>query len=156
MTSSSFLFLFRKKWEGENYILSKKTPPYLPKPFPHLVPGKNPSQEIPTFSYLTTYLHNPTATCQAITPADFLNPEFILAAFAHRAAHLIAQTVDQLDHQGCTWNSMLVEVYRISRAHCQLVLVQNFFSALQSDPDLHAPERAAVRRALQTQAQLFA
>lgn len=51
---------------------------------------------------------------------------------------------------------MLVEVARVSRAHCQLVLVQNFFSALQSDPDLRSAERAPIRRVLTTLAQLFA
>ncbi|RUS16031.1 hypothetical protein BC937DRAFT_91678 [Endogone sp. FLAS-F59071] len=142
-------------WEGDNYILTQQTVRYLLKTFRNLAAGKSSSQN-PTVIYMTTYLQDPTATCPATTLADFLNLELILSAFSHRAAHLVAHLVDQLDRQGRTWNSMLVEVARVSRAHCQLVLVQNFFSALQSDPDLRSAERAPVRRVLTILAQLFA
>ncbi|RUP43346.1 hypothetical protein BC936DRAFT_137317 [Jimgerdemannia flammicorona] len=148
-------YLPNATWEGDNYILTQQTARYLLKTFRNLVAGKSVLQN-PTVSYLTTYLQNPTATCPATTPTDFLNPELQLSAFAHRAAHLVAQTVDQLDRQGRTWNSMLVEVNRVSRAHCQLVLVQNFLAALQSDSDLRTPERAPLKNVLTTQAQLYA
>lgn len=83
-------------------------------------------------TYLTQYLQNTKAQCPVTTAADFNNPEVILAAFGFRAAYGIAKVAEQIDNQGRSWNSMLVEISRISRAHCQFVLVRNFIVALQN------------------------
>ncbi|CAO3623101.1 unnamed protein product [Cunninghamella echinulata] len=120
-------------WEGDNYILTQQTARYLLKTYRNVVAGKAvPSEYNVTINYLTQYLQNPNAKCPATTSADFLNPENILAAFGFRAAYGIAKVADLIDNQGRSWNSMLVEISRISRAHCQYVLVRNFIVALQN------------------------
>src|SRR3954454_18727582 len=85
----------------------------------------------PTITYILQYLYGPNQKCSATTSLDFNNPELQLEAFRHRIAYLIANAVDQIDNQKRSWNSMLVEINRISRAHCQYLLVQNFITALQ-------------------------
>lgn len=85
----------------------------------------------PTITYILQYLNEPNQKCMATTPLDFNNQEIQLKAFRHRIAYLIANAVDQIDNQKKSWNSMLVEINRISRAHCQYLLVQNFITALQ-------------------------
>lgn len=92
-----------------------------------------PSEHNMTVTYLMQYLQDPKAT----SADDLTNPEVILNAFGYRAAYFAAQLVEQLDHQGQTWNNMLVEVNRVSRAHCQYMLVRNFFVGLrQADHQL--------------------
>lgn len=142
-------------WEGDNYILTQQTSRYLLKTFRNVVAGKaEPSEYNQTITYLTQFLENPKAKCPATKPEDFLNPELILSAFGFRAAYGIAQVAEQIDRHGRSWNSMLVEISRISKAHCQFVLVRNFIVALQNDEAL--AKNRPMLNVLRTLAALFA
>ncbi|GAA5797477.1 hypothetical protein HPULCUR_002863 [Helicostylum pulchrum] len=144
-------------WEGDNYILTQQTARYLLKTFRNVVAGKaEPSEYNQTITYLTQYLENPNAKCPVTKPADFLNPELILSAFGFRAAFGIAKLAEQIDRNGRTWNSMLVEISRISKAHCQFMLVRNFIVTLQNDPSLSTPQFKPIVNVLKTLAYLFA
>ncbi|KAG2236440.1 acyl-CoA dehydrogenase/oxidase C-terminal [Thamnidium elegans] len=144
-------------WEGDNYILTQQTARYLLKTFRNVVAGKaEPSEYNQTITYLTQYLENPTSKCPATKPTDFLNPELILSAFGFRAAFGIAKLAEQIDRHGRTWNSMLVEISRISKAHCQFMLVRNFVVTLQNDPSLSTPQFKPIVNVLKTLAYLFA
>ena len=111
-------------------------------------------------TYLLRYLNNPKCTCPANSPEDFRKPEIQLQAFGHRAAYMIAAAVDQLDNHGRTWNSLLVDIAAISRAHCQYVLVCNFIEALRpkvnSQDDKIFKEKPELRSVLTTLSDLFA
>ncbi|KAF9433462.1 hypothetical protein BGZ76_009425 [Entomortierella beljakovae] len=126
-------------WEGDNYMITQQTGRYLFKTFRELVSKRNSGKftssliSNPTLAYLNTYLDNPTLKCPATSSAQFHNPEIQLAAFGHRAAHLIAEAVHAIDVEKRTWNSMLVEIYNASVAHCQFILVQNFILGIRGD-----------------------
>ncbi|KAI9271552.1 acyl-CoA dehydrogenase/oxidase [Phascolomyces articulosus] len=144
-------------WEGDNYILTQQTARYLLKTYRNVVSGNAaPSEYNPTVSYLLQYLQNPNAKCPGETPFDFLNQEMIISAFGFRAAYGIAKAAESIDKQGRSWNSMLVEINRISRAHCQYVLVRTFFVSLQNDPRFTKPENVALLQVLRHLACLFA
>ncbi|KAI8986401.1 acyl-CoA dehydrogenase/oxidase C-terminal [Pilobolus umbonatus] len=144
-------------WEGDNYILTQQTARYLFKTFRNVVAGKaEPSEHNHTITYLTQFLQNTNAKCPATSPSDFLNHELILSAFGFRAAHGIAKAAEQIDRQNRSWNSMLIEINRISKAHCQFVLIRNFIVGLQSDPSLSLPENRSMLKTLRTVASLFA
>lgn len=112
------------------------------------------SEHNQTITYLTQFMERPKLQCPATKPSDFLNPDLILSAFGFRAAYGIAQAAKELDHQGRSWNSMLVEINRISKAHCQFILIRNFFVALQNDALLTQQE--STHRVLCLVAYLFA
>ncbi|KAF9578212.1 hypothetical protein BGW38_006109, partial [Lunasporangiospora selenospora] len=146
-------------WEGDNYILTQQTGRYLFKSYRDLVAkraaGKLNDSAIsnPTLAYLNTYLDNPNLKCPATSSSQFHNPEIQLAAFGHRAAHMISQIVHALDVEKRSWNSMLVEIYNASVAHCQLNLVQNFILGIRGDmpqpegivaPTMSAPLKEAM------------
>ncbi|KAG0050274.1 hypothetical protein BGZ83_004926 [Gryganskiella cystojenkinii] len=126
-------------WEGDNYMITQQTGRYLFKSFRELVAkrnsGKFKSSEItnPTLAYMNTYLDNPDLKCPATTASQFHNPELQLSAFGHRAASLVAQIVHALDVEKRTWNSMLVDIYNVSVAHCQFILVQNFILGIRGE-----------------------
>jgi acyl-CoA oxidase len=144
-------------WEGDNYILTQQTARYLLKTFRNVVSGKaEPSEHNHTVTYLTQYLQNPKATCPVTAPSDFLNPELILSTFGFRIAYGIAQVAEQIDRHGRSWNSMLVEINRISRAHCQFMLVRNFIVSLQTDEQLSKAENKPIQKVLRMLASLFA
>nr|CAG8543188.1 12636_t:CDS:10 [Entrophospora candida] len=123
-------YLPNTTWEGDNYILTQQTARFLLKSYRDLVNGKvingygNPSE------YLLDYLNNPTDKCQATESNHFLDHATQLKIFGHRAAHLISKTIDKLDNRNASWNSSLVEISKISKAHCQYLLVRNFTGAL--------------------------
>ncbi|CAG8443810.1 8214_t:CDS:2 [Funneliformis mosseae] len=131
-------YLPNTTWEGDNFVLTQQTARHLFKTFRKMVLSKgaeaypSQSERNQTMTYILQYLNDPNHTCTATTLLDFKNPELQLRAFGHRAAYLIANAVDQIDNQKSTWNSMLVEINRISRAHCQYLLVRNFINALQN------------------------
>ncbi|KAK4520271.1 uncharacterized protein ATC70_008404 [Mucor velutinosus] len=144
-------------WEGDNYILTQQTARYLLKTFRNVVAGKaEPSEYNQTITYLTQFLENPKAKCPATKPEDFLNPEMILSAFGFRAAFGIAQVAEQIDRHGRSWNSMLVEISRISKAHSQFMLIRNFIVTLQNDEQLTKPENRSMVKVLRLLASLFA
>ncbi|CAO3614998.1 unnamed protein product [Mucor fragilis] len=144
-------------WEGDNYILTQQTARYLLKTFRNVVAGKaEPSEYNQTITYLTQFLENPKAKCPATKPEDFLNPELILSAFGFRAAFGIAQVAEQIDRHGRSWNSMLVEISRISKAHSQFMLIRNFIVTLQNDEQLAKPENRPMVKVLRLLASLFA
>lgn len=137
--------------------MTQQTARYLLKTFRNVVAGKaEPSEYNQTITYLTQFMENPKAKCPATKPSDFLNPELILTAFGFRAAYGIAQVAEQIDRHGRSWNSMLVEINRISKAHCQFVLVRNFIVTLQSDEQLTKPENRPMLQVLRLLASLFA
>lgn len=127
------------------------------KTFRNVIAGKaEPSEYNQTITYLTQFLENPNAKCPATKPSDFSNPELILSAFGFRAAYGIAQVAEQIDRHGRSWNSMLVEISRISKAHCQFVLVRNFIVAVQNDEQLTTAENRPLLKVLRLLASLFA
>src|SRR5690348_16190508 len=108
----------------------------LLKTYREVVSNKNSelNERNPTFVYIVQYINDPEHMCTAMTPQEFKNHELQLRAFGHRAAYLIANAVDQIDVHKKSWNSMLVEINRISRAHCQFLLVRNFINAVHNQP----------------------
>lgn len=57
---------------------------------------------------------------------------------------MVEQAVKSIDEDQRTWNDMLVEIYRISRAHCQLIMVSNFFAGVYGDESSYDKNVAAV------------
>ncbi|GAB5586978.1 hypothetical protein Unana1_01878 [Umbelopsis nana] len=120
-------------WEGDNYVLTQQTARYLAKQFRSVAANKTKESDFNfTSSYLYDYLQNPSSRCPAAETADFMNPEILLSAFRYRAASMTQKLVHQLDVQGKSWNSMTVEIARLSKAHTQLILLSNFITGIQS------------------------
>lgn len=59
----------------------------------------------------------------------------IVAAFAWRTAHLTFEALKHRDAEKRSWNSLLVDFWRLSTAHSQYLVVKNFYEAVSS-PEL--------------------
>lgn len=134
-------------------MLTQQTARYLLKTMRSVRAGKI-SGKNSTFSseYISEYLSNPQARCPFTSVKDLSNPEALLSAFKFRAAFLVEKAVHAIDVEQTTWNDMLVEIYRISRAHCQLLMVSNFVKAVFNDS---AIANSDIGKALQRVAILF-
>jgi acyl-CoA oxidase len=135
-------------------LLTQQTARYLLKTYRSVRAGKITSKNS-TFSsqYISEYLANPQARSPFASVQDLSNPEALLTAFKFRAAFLIEKAVHAIDVEQTTWNDMLVDIYRISRAHCQLLLVSNFLQAVFNTQD--ASNSTSMNLALQRVAILF-
>ncbi len=56
----------------------------------------------------------------------------IVAAFAWRTAFLTFEALKHRDEQKKGWNDLLVDFYRLSKAHSQYLVVKNFLSTLEA------------------------
>jgi acyl-CoA oxidase len=141
-------------WEGDNYVLTQQTARYLTKQFRGVAANKTKESDLNfTSAYMYDFIQNPNSRCPAVEAADFVNPEILLSAFRFRAASMTQKLVDQLDNHGKSWNSMTVEIARVSKAHTQLVLLSNFITGIQS---ARSELSASTMAALKIMALLFA
>lgn len=56
-----------------------------------------------------------------------------MAAFAWRTAYLTFEALKHRDVEKKSWNSLLVDFWRLSTAHSQYLVVKSFYEVLQSD-----------------------
>lgn len=59
--------------------------------------------------------------------------EDIVAAFAWRTSFLTFEALKHRDEEKGSWNSLLVDFWRLSTAHSQYLIVKNFYEALQTE-----------------------
>lgn len=123
-------------WEGDNYMLTQQVSRYLLKSARAVLKGHKSTGNFnavnadnDTAAILKTYKRR-----QDIGAAfDVLgNDEDLVAAFAWRTAYLTFQALHHRDEEKQSWNSLLVDFYRLSRAHAQYMVVKNFHGALSS------------------------
>ncbi|RCI06450.1 hypothetical protein CU098_005985 [Rhizopus stolonifer] len=127
-------YLPKATWEGDNYLLTQQTARYLLKTMRSIRAGKTDATNFSS-EYIAEYVAHPEAKCGFTTVSDLHHPELLLSAFKFRAASLIDKTVHAMDQEQTSWNDMLVDMYRISRAHCQLFMAHNFIKAVFDDPN---------------------
>lgn len=124
-------------WEGDNYMLTQQVARYLLKSARSVLKGQEPTND--TTAILKSFLDR-----QDMGAAfDVLSKdEDIVAAFAWRSAFLTFEALKHRDGDKQAWNDLLVDFYRLSRAHSQYMVVKNFYETLNSssttsdlDPD---------------------
>lgn len=115
-------------WEGDNYMLTQQVARYLLKSARAVLKGNAPNND--TTKILTTFLQK-----QDMGAAhDILGSDSdIVAAFAWRTSFLTFEALKHRDLEKHSWNSLLVDFWRLSTAHSQYLVVKNFYDALQSD-----------------------
>jgi len=133
--------------EGDNYVLTQQTTRFLLKCLSQVREGVFRSA-----SPFTKYLSKSQAEveaerCPVQRPEDFLSYKIQLAAFEHRASRAILTVAERLEaavgrglDADAAWNSVLVEVYRASFAHCLLLILSTFSQVVERNrtiPSIH-------------------
>ncbi|GAM82832.1 hypothetical protein ANO11243_008180 [Dothideomycetidae sp. 11243] len=117
-------------WEGDNYMLTQQVARYLLKMARAVLKGNEPTND--TMAILKNFLDKSDMG----GAFDVLSKdEDIVAAFAWRSSFLTFEALKHRDEQKRSWNSLLVDFYRLSRAHSQYMMVKNFYEAL-NQPDV--------------------
>ncbi|KAE8166748.1 hypothetical protein BDV40DRAFT_223442 [Aspergillus tamarii] len=112
-------------WEGDNYMLTQQVARYLLKSARAVLAGKGTNND--TSKILQTYL----SRREKGASFDILEEDKdIVAAFAWRTAHLTFEALKRRDVEKRSWNSLLVDFWRLSTAHSQYLVVKNFYEAV--------------------------
>ncbi|KAB8698121.1 hypothetical protein FH972_026371 [Carpinus fangiana] len=114
-------------WEGDNYMLTQQVARYLLKSARSVIKGDTPTND--TTKVLRNFLDR-----QDMGAAfDVLGSDTdIVAAYAWRAAYLTFEALKRRDELKMPWNDLLVDFYRLSKAHSQYLVVKNFHATLQA------------------------
>ncbi|EOO01158.1 putative acyl- oxidase protein [Phaeoacremonium minimum UCRPA7] len=117
-------------WEGDNYMLTQQVARYLLKSARAVLKSGNlqPSQsDNDTARILKDFKRR-----QDMGAAfDVLGSDSdIVAAFAWRVAFLTFEALRHRDEEHQSWNSLLVDFWRLSTAQAQYLVVKNFHDAL--------------------------
>ncbi|PYH49319.1 putative fatty-acyl coenzyme A oxidase (Pox1) [Aspergillus saccharolyticus JOP 1030-1] len=124
-------------WEGDNYMLTQQVARYLLKSARAVLAGKGTSND--TSQILQTYLSRRDKGASF----DILgNDADIVDAFAWRTAHMTFEALKHRDVEKRSWNSLLVDFWRLSTAHSQYLAVKNFYEAVNSQEVTSAVDEA--------------
>ncbi|KAF2740621.1 acyl-CoA oxidase [Polyplosphaeria fusca] len=114
-------------WEGDNYMLTQQVARYLLKSARSVLSSQPPTNDT------TRILHNYHSRADIGCAFDILSSDSdIVDAFAWRISFLTFEASKHRDEQKKPWNDLLVDFYRLSKAHSQYMVVKNFHEALQS------------------------
>jgi acyl-CoA oxidase len=131
-------------WEGDNYMLTQQVARYvnleihlsnctwltkyqLLKSARNVLKGSAPDNDT------TRILKHFLSRRDMGAAFDVLGKdEDLVAAFAWRAAFLTFEALKHRDEEKNSWNSLLVDFWRLSTAHSQYLVVKNFYEALSA------------------------
>jgi acyl-CoA oxidase len=115
-------------WEGDNYMLTQQVARYLLKSARAVLSGKAADND--TTRFLGAFLKR-----QDVGAAfDVLgSDQELVDAFAWRVAYLTFDALRKRDEEKQSWNSLLVDFYRLSTAHAQYMVVKSFKDALHNN-----------------------
>lgn len=115
-------------WEGDNYMLTQQVARYLLKSARAVLAGKAVDNSI-------TRIFNEFLRRQDVGAAfDVLdNDQHLVDAFAWRVAFLTFEALKHRDEDKQSWNSLLIDFWRLSTAYAQYQVVKYFYEALQDD-----------------------
>ncbi|KAF5990155.1 acyl-CoA oxidase [Fusarium bulbicola] len=115
-------------WEGDNYMLTQQVARYLLKSARAVLAGKAPDNGI-------SRIFKEFIRRQDIGAAfDVLDSDQDLVdAFAWRVSFLTFEALKHRDEEKQSWNSLLIDFWRLSTAYAQYQVVKNFHEALQDE-----------------------
>lgn len=116
-------------WEGDNYMLTQQVARYLLKSARSVLKGNAPDND--TTRILSFFLKRQDMGAAFDIIGD---DEELVAAFAWRTAFLTFEALKHRDEDKKSWNSLLVDFWRLSTAHSQYQIVKNFHEAV-NDPE---------------------
>ncbi|TGJ80265.1 hypothetical protein E0Z10_g8505 [Xylaria hypoxylon] len=116
-------------WEGDNYMLTQQVARYLLKSARAVLAGKTAGA-----NGITRVFQHFIQRRDIGAAFDVLdNDRDLVDAFAWRVAFLTFEALKHRDEDKQSWNSLLIDLWRLSTAYAQYMAVKNFYEALQDE-----------------------
>lgn len=132
--------------EGDNHMLPQQVAKVLLKVAEAVSSGQNLDDykncdSLGLIGSLKSVLSGEETNCGHIRSAkDMQNSAFLMTAFCHRSARLLASVAISMTHQisqGASpedaWNKSLIEMSRMSRAYAQYLLIRDFVDGIATE-----------------------
>lgn len=134
-------YLSKPTVEGDNWMITQQTASYILKKTTAIVEGKDDGPPSPGDQFsqcLRDYLQAKQSkvlvgncTFDILGAFEVIASDIdIVRAFERRVAHLAYLAYDARIRQKRSWNSLLIQLHKLSNAFSQLLLVRNFHSAI--------------------------
>ncbi|ODH38741.1 hypothetical protein ACO22_02214 [Paracoccidioides brasiliensis] len=134
-------YLSKPTVEGDNYMITQQVARYLIKKVGELVQNNGGPATTRTEEGLKRYLNSKD---RKLNFNVLKNDEDIVHAFEWRAAYFSFKAYEKREIQKQSWNSLLIDFYRLSRTHSQSILVINFYNALKNDANIPSEQTREV------------
>jgi len=119
-------------------MITQQTAAYLIKKVEAVKKSLNDTAKDPTESHIKDLLKNGKNRGDEKECDVLGSDEAVVHAFRRRSADLCVRAYEQRILNRRSWNSLLIQLHKLSRAHSQSILVENFYSALQHDTTIPA------------------
>ena len=137
-------------WEGDNYMLTQQVARYLLKAARAVLAGKGSGNGISQVLQEFVRRRDMGAAFDVLG-----SDQDLVDAFAWRVAYLTFEALKHRDEEKQSWNSLLIDFWRLSTAFAQYQVVKNFYEALQDEQTTAAVD-ATAQGVLHSLFQLFA
>ncbi|KAJ5103547.1 hypothetical protein N7532_004076 [Penicillium argentinense] len=133
-------YLSKPTVEGDNWMISQQVAAYLIKKMTTAVESSSSAAVDDTDALYKEFIRSRQGG--ATPPSDLSvleNDSNIVKSFELRATALTYDTYEQRVLKKRSWNSLLIQLHKLSKAQSQSILVATFFEALSSDTSLSPP-----------------
>lgn len=127
-------YLSKPTVEGDNWMITQQTAGYIIKKVEAAI--KNPdgratdATDANLKKFLKAKMYSDKGNKYNIFGKD---DEAIVDAFRTRAADLSFKAYEERIVRKKSWNSLLIQLHKLSKAHSQAILVENFYQAIKSE-----------------------
>ncbi len=133
LVSISNDYLSKPTVEGDNWMITQQVASYLIKKMESILQTPNTQPKDQTDELFQRYLrersqHSPLE----IIRNGMVDNEAVFDAFRWRAADLSYRAREARILQERNWNSMLIQLHKLSRVYSEMILVVNFYNALRN------------------------
>jgi len=138
-------YLSKPTVEGDNWMITQQTSAAIIKQVSTVI--ANPDAKFADFTSqnLQQFYKAQKYTDKGILLDILHNDKAIVDAFSKRVADVSFKAHKERIEKKRSWNSMLIQLHKLSRAHSQAMLVRHFHEALESDSTISSKLQPVMR-----------
>jgi acyl-CoA oxidase len=129
-------YLSKPTVEGDNWMITQQTASYIIKKVGAVVEHPAAEAKDSTAKGIKEFLISKKLWESGKKPDVLNSDEAIVQAFRRRAADLSVKAYEARIVQKKSWNSLLIQLHKLSRAHSQAFLVEKFYDGVYGDAGL--------------------
>jgi acyl-CoA oxidase len=123
-------YLSKPTVEGDNWMITQQTAAYIIKKATAAIKAPDANATDDTDRNLKEYLRNSRYSDKGNKFDVLSNDQAIVNAFKRRAAHLSFKAQEERIVKKRSWNSLLIQLHKLSHAHSQSILIENFYTGI--------------------------
>ncbi|KAJ5916641.1 hypothetical protein N7504_000656 [Penicillium tannophilum] len=135
-------YLSKPTVEGDNWMITQQVASYLIKKMTAAVEAPDTPGADETETRFKEYIQNRRGVSRQCGYRVLENDQEIARAFELRATALAYDAYEQRVVKKRSWNSLLIQLHKLSKAQSQSILVSKFFEALSTDITLSSSLKA--------------